>query len=185
MIKVKLAIISIALLLLLAPNCAAEILQMKLDQMIKYADFIIVGKVLHKDGYIANIVVHQILKGSKKLRNLSISLKPMATCDTSNIAENEIVLLFLNVNSELTKSKKKIKDFNSDSDNLLITNYGQGKMIIHQINGVNYFYIYYPDVTPILYPKNIKIKKNEFLDEPNIGLMKVDDLVSYINHRSH
>jgi hypothetical protein len=156
-------ILAAAVLIVFTTSASAKLGAFGLDEMIRKADIIVVGKVealLPKTGAPTNATVRvtEVLKGAPG-DTIALNVQQTWTCDVSEAKAGELILLFV------WRDQKTGQN--------LIYGSGRGRMPIDEVNGKNYA-TFWPEVRM---PSGVEIvagpePKFDFIRRANLANLK-------------
>ena len=169
-----------------ATTCFADAGTIKLSEMIKYSDLIVVGKVV-KAGIngkrIAELAISRTLKGDPSLKIIRFAAGPSWACDVSDAVEGETGIFFLRRNFTDDPAEKALPHAESDGlPMFFITHSGRGRMVIHHIDGDDFVYARRKD-GDVKFPASLRFARRPKPDDLDLGLVRATDLVTYVRSR--
>jgi hypothetical protein len=173
-------------IILLANISFAEAGTMSLADMIKYSDFIAVGKVVNARVHgkrIAELEVTQVLKGDRSLKRVRFYAAPSWACDISAAEQDEVGLFFLTNDLPPQLSKEKHSPYR-DSEGVpvfFITHSGRGRMIFKHLDGDDYVYAY--NGGEVKFPGSLRYARYPTPENRLLGLIRLGDVLSFIRKR--
>jgi hypothetical protein len=172
--------------LMLSTVCLADAGTMKLADMIKYSDLVIVGKVVNArvDGKrIAEVAVTQTLKGDRSLTRVRFYAFPIWVCDVSDAEQNETGIFFLRRNFTDDPAEKSLPQGKSDGSPIFfIAHSGRGRLIFQHLDGGDF--VYANKHGDVIFPGTLHFARYPKPDDRDVGLVKVADLIAYVRSRS-
>lgn len=174
-----------------ASPCFADAGTMNLEDMIQRSEFIVTGKISRIKSVdnvkLAEIEVVRTLKGNPSVKQLYYFASPTWACDVSGAEVGEEGLYFLPKRDEhLSKPSKghlrflgKAYNFTQGAAIYLLEHSGRGRFKPKYIDGKGYLYVHkYSDV---VFPSTIEVVQYPDPEKPNLGLVRLDDVFSYIS----
>ena len=191
----------IALLSILAFSsaglCFADAGTRKLEDMIQRSKYIVLARVsrvkLVDNVKLAELDVTCFLKGESNVTHLYYWASPTWACDVSDAQVGEEALFFLwypelaPASKEHLRFLKRARPFTQGATIYLLEHSGRGRFKPRLIDGESFLYVHkYSDV---IFPTSIQIVGHPDPKDPNLGLMRWKDVLSFISvqaaDRSH
>lgn len=173
-----------------ASPCFADAGTMKLKDMARRSEFILMGRVSRikfVDGVkLAEIEVVRTLKGNPRVTRLYYWASPTWVCDVSDAEVGEEGLYFLwNLDKRLSQPNQahlrfleKARNFTQGATVHLLVHSGRGRFKPKYIDGEGYLYVHkYGDV---IFPSSIKVVQRPDPEDTDLGLVRLEDVFSYI-----
>jgi hypothetical protein len=183
----------ILILILISVNfCFANVIPIKLEEMIKKSDYIIVGKVtkveLIKGEKYAEVQVFETLKGNPNVSQIYYSASPSWICDSTNAEIGETALYFLRTSlakgESVSKLPKRLAALLQGEPLYGIEHSGRGRMIPQNIEGQNYLFAVRDNDADVIFPENIEIARRVYPNNPNMGYARLVDVLSFIKRET-
>jgi hypothetical protein len=185
---VKRCILICVVLFSLAATSFASVLPMKLEELAKRSDYIVVGKVARtrfvEGQKIAELHVIRTLKGDPGVKRLYFSATPDWACDISDARVNETGLFFLesgdvpNPHAEYERYLKRIQRLTGGAPFFYISFSGRGRKVFKHVGGKEYIYI--SRKGDLIYPISLEFALRPDLKDADLGLVRVEDVLALI-----
>lgn len=182
--------LTLVMALAAASTCFADAGTMKLKDMIRRSEYVVLGKVSRVevvDGVrLAEIEVGRTLKGNPGVTRLYYWASPSWSCDVSNAEVGEEGLYFLwNIDKEFSTPSEahlqfleKARPFTRGARIYLLEHSGRGRLRPKYIDGRGYLYVHKDG--DVIFPSSIKIVKRPDPQNPGLGLVLLEDVLSFI-----
>jgi hypothetical protein len=173
-----------------ASPCFAKVETVKLKDLTRRSEYVVLGKVLRvevvDDVKLAEIEVSRILKGSPGVTRLYYWASPSWRCDISEAEVGEEGLYFLwNFEKEFSKPSEdhlqfleKARPFTQGARVYMLEHSGRGRFRPKYIEGWGYLYVHKDG--EVIFPSSIRIVKRPNPEDPGLGLVLLEDVLSYI-----
>ena len=189
----------IAVILLRYP-VNADVAPMTLERMIAASSIIVLGKVSRVAVFnpsaeypvkIAEVEVIETLKGPRNLKTVYYWASPGWACDVTTAHEGETDLFlfrpgtrFRDYPQSLSAIIPKIKAMTGNRELATIIHSGRGQMEINEMDGGKYV-LGSKEGGDIIFPKSIKLYDYPDPEYSYVGMVKIDDLLTYIRNYVH
>ena len=185
----RIALLTIAILTFATP-CFADAGSMTLEDMVRRSKYIVLGKVSKVkmvDGVkLAELEVLRTLKGDPGSK-LYYWASPTWMCDISNATLNEEGIFFLwdpevkNASTQHLRFLRRAHSFTQGATIHLLQHSGRGRVRPRYMDGVGYLYVHkYSDV---IFPSSIEIVGRPEPKDPDLGIVRLDDVLAFITHQ--
>jgi hypothetical protein len=169
-----------------ATTCFADAGTIKLAEMVKYSDLIVVGKVVNarvNGKRIAELAVSRTLKGDPSLKRIRFYAGPSWACDVSEAVEGETGIFFLQRYLTEYPAEKSLPQTDSDGIRVFfLTHSGRGRLVIHHIDGEDFVYARRKG-GDVKFPVNLRFARYPKPEDLDLGLIRATDLVAYVRSR--
>jgi hypothetical protein len=177
--------LSFVVVVVCSTTCSADAGTMTLAEMIKYSDLVIVGKVVNvtvNGKRIADVAVTQTLKGDRSLTRIRFYAFPIWTCDVSAAEQNETGIFFLRSHFTDDSAEKTAPQDKLDGIPVFfLTHSGRGRLIFQHVDGDDF--VYANKRGDVKFPGSLHFARRPKSDNPDLGLIKVADVIAYVRSR--
>jgi hypothetical protein len=191
---------AVVVLILLWCWVNADVAPMTLERMIAASSIIVLGRVSKVTVFnpsadypikIAEVEVVETIKGPHGLKKVYYWASPGLACNVTTAQEGNTDLFlfrpgtrFRNYPQSLSAIIPKIKAMTGNRELAKIIHSGRGQMEIKEIDGGRYVLGSKRD-GDIIFPQSIKMHDYPDPQYSNVGMVKIEDLVTYIRNYVH
>lgn len=186
----KKILLTIMVICTFAMSCFAKVMPLKLEKLIQYSDYIVIGKVtkvysIEKEE-IAELEISRVVKGKTSLTYLFFYASKTWTCDVSNAEDGESGIYFLqqsykpkNPSKDQLDFLQKINPITQGAPLFFITHSGYGRMVSKPFEEKEYVQSLYDMV---LFPSTINVLRHSESEFPykDFALITIDDVVNFV-----
>ena len=183
----RIVVLTIALFVLASP-CLADAGTMTLEKMIQRSKFIVLAKVVRVkfvDGVkLAELEVTRTLKGDPSVTRLYYWATPSWMCDVSDATLNEVGIYFLwevenpSPNKAQLRFQRRARPFTQGATIYALEHSGRGRLRPRYIDGAGYLYTH--KFSDVIFPTSIEIVRRPEPKDPDLGMVRLDDVLSFI-----
>ena len=172
-----------------AVACSAEVGPMPLDEMTQRSWYIVLARVSRvavvDDVKLAELEVSCVLKGDANVAHLYYWASPGLACDVSDAEAGEEGLYFLwYPDSDVPRSKEHLSflerahSFTQGERVYLLEHWGRGRLLPEVVDGESFLYAHKHG--EVMFPTTLEIIDSPDPTEPDLGLVRLYDVLSFI-----